>query len=82
MQVGISSDGMWLFSAGSDGVFYMYACSRRGKELSAIPQTNDVAEDRFLMIDRSKIQLLRANLKETELALEILKKVIRNYSGG
>ena len=49
--------------------------SRNSKDLSVIPQLSDVAEDRFLMIDRAKIFALRTNLKEAELALEILKKV-------
>jgi len=74
MQVAVSIDGMWLFSAGSDGVLYMFACSRRSKELAVVPQSSDVAEDRFLMIDRSKIQSIRNMLKEAELAIEILKK--------
>ena len=54
---------------------YAIINSRNSKELSVIPQTSDVAEDRFLMIDRAKIHALRTTLKEAELALEILKKV-------
>jgi hypothetical protein len=73
-QVAISQDGLFIFTAGSDGVLYMLTTSRRGKEMMTMPHSASITEDKFLLIDKSKIQNLRSKLNEAKVTIEIAKK--------
>lgn len=65
----ISTNGMWIFSVGVDGIIFMLATSRRGQDLAEFPETS-----KYLVIDRLELQRLRGKLSETDTKIELLKK--------
>lgn len=73
-QVAISANGMWIFTAGNDGSIFMLATSKRAFEYTEIPQPIDTIENRFLIVDKSKLQVLRRRLADIENSMSLIKK--------
>ena len=72
--VAVSRNGMWVFSAGADGVVHMYATSKRGFEMTEVPYAMDALENRFHIVEGSKLRALRGQLSDTERLIETNKK--------
>lgn len=72
--VTISRNGMWVFSAGTDGVVHMYATSKKALELMEVPVPSDTFENRFHLVEGSKLRALRHQLNDTERLIESNKK--------
>jgi len=58
----ISPNGMWIFSAGDDGVIFMFATSKRGLDIT---QINDGLENRFHLMDRLRLTNLHTQLSDS-----------------
>lgn len=58
----ISPNGMWIFSAGDDGVIFMFATSKRGLDIT---QINDGLENRFHLMDRLRLKNLHTQLSDS-----------------
>jgi hypothetical protein len=72
--VTVSRNGLWIFSAGTDGVIHLYATSKRGAEMVEMSYNGDSMESRFHMVEASKLRALRAQLSDTERLIETNKK--------
>jgi len=72
--VTISRNGMWVFSAGTDGVVHMYATSKKALDLMEVPVPSDTFENRFHLVEGSKLRALRHQLNDTERMIETNKK--------
>lgn len=72
--VAVTRNGMFIFSAGTDGVVHMYATSKRGLDMVDMPQSSDSLENRFHLVEASKLRALRHQLRDTERMIETNKK--------
>lgn len=72
--VTVSRNGMWIFSAGFDGVVHMYATSKKALELMEVPVPSDTFENRFHLVEGSKLRALRHQLHDTERLIETNRK--------
>lgn len=72
--VAVTRNGMFIFSAGMDGVVHMYATSKRGLEMIEMPQSSENMENRFHLVEASKLRTLRHQLSDTERMIETNKK--------
>jgi WD40 repeat protein len=72
--VTITRNGMWIFSAGTDGVIHMYATSKRALDMTEMPASQDSFENKFHIMESSKLKALRAHLIDTERLIESNKK--------
>ncbi len=72
--VTISRNGMWVFSAGSDGVVHMYATSKKALEMQEVPVPSETFENRFHLVEGSKLRALRHQLRDTERLIETNRK--------
>lgn len=58
----ISPNGMWIFSAGDDGVIFMFATNKRGLDMI---QINEGLENRFHLMDRLRLKNLHTQLSDS-----------------
>ena len=70
----VSRNGMWIFSAGADGVVHMYATSKRTLDMVEMTYSGESLENKFHMVDASKLRALRGQLLDTERLIETNKK--------
>jgi hypothetical protein len=73
-QVVISANGMWIFTAGADGSIFMLSTSKRAYEYTELPQSMDTIENKFMIIDKTKLQAIRKRLNEIEGQVDLIKK--------
>lgn len=73
-MVTISRNGMWVFSAGCDGVVHMYATSKKTLEMLEVPVPSESFENRFHLVEGSKLRSLRNQLADTERLIETNRK--------
>lgn len=72
--VAVTRNGLFIFSAGIDGVVHMYATSKRGLDMIEMPQPTENMENRFHLVEGSKLRALRHQLSDTERLIETNKK--------
>ncbi len=65
---------MWIFTAGHDGSIFLLATSKRALDYVDIPQSIDTIENKFLIIDKTKLHVLRKKLSEIESRMDQAKK--------
>jgi hypothetical protein len=73
-HVAVSRNGLWIFSAGVDGVVHMYATSKRGAEMTEMSYAAESMESKFHMVEASKLRALRSQLVDTERLIDTNKK--------
>jgi len=73
-HVGITPNGMWIFSGGADGLVKMYATSKRGLTAKSMPRSPVALENQFFVVESSKLKLLHTQLREGRRTIEGNKK--------
>jgi WD40 repeat protein len=68
--VSFSISGLWIFSAGEDGVIYMIATSVRARDLSDVPENSRSLQNNYVITEKEALTSMRARMSEVD---QILK---------